>query len=108
MGLDDKIWNLIEACWQMNPADRPTASNLVQTLLSQLETRGITRSCARWNDSVTRLRSMLVEDHQSTEIFMDISESTPTPPTSVLTCEPLTSDQSAGMRLISGEDIIVA
>jgi hypothetical protein len=109
MGLDDTIWNLIEACWRMNPADRPTASNVVQILRAQLEFRRIARPDACWDDSVMHLRSMLVEDHDATEIFMDISDLTPIPPApSVLTCESLTSVQSVGLRLISGKDIIVA
>jgi hypothetical protein len=92
----------------MNPADRPTASDLVQILHSQLETRGIARPVACWDECVTHLRSMLVEDHYAAEIFMDISDLTPTPPPAILTCESLTSVQSAGMRPISGQDIVIA
>jgi len=108
MGLDDTIWNLIKDCWQMNPADRPTASDVVQRLRLQLETHGISRPDADWDDGVAHVRSMLVEDHLSTEVFMDISDSTPTLAPSLVTCDSLTSVESAGMRLISGEDIIIA
>lgn len=29
-GLDDKIWNIIETCWNHDPAMRPTASKVVE------------------------------------------------------------------------------
>jgi hypothetical protein len=71
VGLNDVIWKLMIQCWQMDPADRPIASGLVQTLSCHLESRGHGVPACHWDETVVQLRASLVEDHLSTKIFSE-------------------------------------
>ena len=69
VGLDNAIWDMMEECWRTDAADRPTACDLVRTLTLQLRARGSEVPDVRWNDSVVELRSTLVQDPRSIQIF---------------------------------------
>jgi Protein tyrosine and serine/threonine kinase len=38
--LDDNIWSLVEACWAQQPNDRPSATQIMQRLVTFTRTRG--------------------------------------------------------------------
>ena len=59
-GLDDDIWALINKCWGMNPTQRPSAHDVVQSLLSRSTPSGNSPPTCDWDEIMTsRLRSTL-------------------------------------------------
>ena len=62
-GLDDAMWDIIEACWKMHPGDRLSASSVVESL-SLLRSPDMTKlSLDGWDVSfIGRLRSDLTNE----------------------------------------------
>jgi hypothetical protein len=46
----DALWNLVEACWSPDPAHRPTANQVVETIQSWPDQRIDPRPAQQWDD----------------------------------------------------------
>jgi len=59
-GLDNDMWNLMEACWQMEPSSRPTAGEVVARICAKPSLPTDTRPDSNWDNMfVSQLRSNL-------------------------------------------------
>ena len=59
-GLDNDMWNLMEACWQMEPSNRPTAGEVVARICTKPSLPTDTRPDSNWDNMfVSQLRSNL-------------------------------------------------
>jgi|SRR5882762_4681507 hypothetical protein len=53
-GLDDALWTLIESCWAMEPAARPSASKIVEHLSPATNASVQQRPPSDWDESFVR------------------------------------------------------
>ena len=92
-GLDDAIWALINKCWGMNPTQRPSADNVVQSLLSRSSPDGSPPPTCDWDEAiVSRLRSTLAGHRWSGPTH---------PPEKVATIRTMTADATSEAPSIS-------
>ncbi|KAH7919118.1 kinase-like protein [Leucogyrophana mollusca] len=84
--LDDSMWDLINRCWQMDPASRPATSDVVHALVSHQNAPEREESTSDWDgDLLSRLRAPLLNDPSSTRHTAEnvgAAESSQVPPTS--------------------------
>lgn len=67
IAMDDMLWELIQMCWRVDPTLRPTASDIVEHLKSQLEAGKQGSSCVpEWNDEVAPCATIRVPSPMST------------------------------------------
>jgi serine/threonine protein kinase len=58
-GIADTMWDLIESCCQREPADRPTASEVLEVLRSQPELGVDEGTSSDWDEGfIAQLRSL--------------------------------------------------
>jgi len=61
--VNDALWRLVEKCWQVKPELRPTISDLVRDLVSQLDGECSEAKSYEWEKGIMPFHSSLLALH---------------------------------------------